>query len=217
MHLQSLHRAVQSTVSALRQLGWTEIEIYDIEQRRIDVRRDRVGLHEEGLRGVNASAANVEEAVERLREVESRFAEWHELAKARKEAQKEGKAVEADGSKPQKEETESNGAKQQSAFGESRQGRLEKIKREAENRKIFREGRLVHKTEQEVKSHTSYLVFAVLPREWTEEDEQRCLSRWGTGPVVRQPEKEEPGLSKKQLKKMQRAAPKAVEEPKPEI
>ena len=43
---------------------------------------------------------------------------------------------------------------------------------------MFKEGRLVHRTEPELKTHTSYLVFAVLPREWTGEDEERARGRW---------------------------------------
>ncbi len=71
---------------------------------------------------MNATAATVEEAVARLKEVEASTKEFHE--------------------------------------------------------KIFNEGRLVHRSEPELKTHTSYLVFAVLPREWTEEDEEACTERW---------------------------------------
>jgi len=147
---------VQSTTAALRQLGWTEIEMVEIAHRRIDVRRDRVGLSEEGLRGVQATAASVDEAVQRLREVEGRFKEWHDIAKTKGE--------------------DRVAAPKAQKVNLSRSERLQKIQQEVEGRKLFKEGIVTHRTEPEVKTHTSYLTFAVLPREWTEEDEARCAN-----------------------------------------
>jgi tRNA (adenine57-N1/adenine58-N1)-methyltransferase len=46
------------------------------------------------------------------------------------------------------------------------------------SRKLFKEGRLVHRTEPEVKTHTSYLTFATLPTVWSEEDEAAAAARW---------------------------------------
>jgi tRNA (adenine57-N1/adenine58-N1)-methyltransferase len=36
----------------------------------------------------------------------------------------------------------------------------------------------VHRTEPEVKTHTSYLTFAVLPTAWSEEDENEAARLW---------------------------------------
>ena len=141
---------VTATVSAMRRLGWIDIEMVEVMNKRLDVRREQVGLRYEGLRGVNASAATVEEALGRLREVESKLSDFH----ANKNATGEIKKI------------------------ESKQERLARIKMEAEDRRPFKEGNLVHRTEPEVKTHTSYLVFAVLPREWTEEDEKACTEKW---------------------------------------
>ena len=160
---------VQSTVAAMRELGWTEIEMVEVQHRRIDVRRERTGLQEEGLRGVNASAANVDEAVQRLREVEGKFQDWHQQMKVRK-GESEEQTTKYDNS--------------QQIGAPSKQERLDRIKREVGNRKTFKEGHLVHRTAPEIKSHTSYLVFAVLPREWSAEDEERCLALYGTGPDI---------------------------------
>lgn len=63
---------VIATVSHLRKAGWAEIGMVEVQHKRIDVRRERVGLKEEGLRGVNAVAADVNESIERLREVENK-------------------------------------------------------------------------------------------------------------------------------------------------
>ncbi|KAL7270378.1 tRNA (adenine-N(1)-)-methyltransferase catalytic subunit trm61 [Rhizina undulata] len=90
------------------------------------------------------------------------------------------------------------------------------------------EGRLMTRSEPEKKSHTSYLTFAVLPREWTEEDEEQTKkwvasvtkgvnvlaaseegetkeSRW-KGEKVGKKE-----MSKRQIKKMEREKRKATE------
>jgi tRNA (adenine57-N1/adenine58-N1)-methyltransferase len=128
---------VMATVSALRKAGWTDISMVEVQQKRVDVRRERVGLKEEGLRGVNATAANVDEAVQRLRE---------DVAQERKLM--------------------------------SKQQRIDKLKLEAETRKLYNEGQLAHRSEPDVKTHTSYLVFAVLTREWTEEDEKACEEKY---------------------------------------
>src|SRR5262249_16194493 len=68
---------VQQTVSMLRKLGWVDIDMVEIQHKRFDVRRERVGLQEEGLRGVNAVPASVEEALGRLRQLEDSQAEFH--------------------------------------------------------------------------------------------------------------------------------------------
>jgi tRNA (adenine57-N1/adenine58-N1)-methyltransferase catalytic subunit len=155
---------VQATTSHLRKTGWTEIQMVEVQNRRIDVRREQVGLQYEGLRGVNASAATVEESVQRLREVEKKMGDFHT-------------AKSSAASKPVDSEPAANGAATVGGQGNgggmngetkgrqslSKQARLEKIKKEAEERKTYKEGNLVHRTEPEVKTHTSYLVFAVLP------------------------------------------------------
>jgi tRNA (adenine57-N1/adenine58-N1)-methyltransferase len=137
---------VTATVSALRKAGWTEIQTVEVQNRRLDVRRERVGLHEEGLRGVNSSAATVEESLGRLREVDAKLNDFH---------------------------TPDGKAKIQ-----SKAERLAEIKKNLSSRKLYKEGRLVHRTEPEVKTHTSYLTFATLPTAWSEADEEAARARW---------------------------------------
>lgn len=153
----------------------------EILHKRLDVRRERVGLAEEGLRGANASAATVEEAVHRLREVDGRAKLFHEL-----QMEAKGEDVEEkEGGEGKKEEGSLRGKSKFKVEAEaarlSKQRRLESIKAKAEERPLFKEGRLLHRTEPELKTHTSYLVFAVLPRAWTKEDEERCQKTWGRG------------------------------------
>ncbi|EQL00538.1 hypothetical protein OCS_03752 [Ophiocordyceps sinensis CO18] len=52
---------------------------------------------------------------------------------------------------------------------------------EAQEEPVFMQGRIIHRTEADLKSHTSYLVFAVLPRLWDEEAEEAALARWPCG------------------------------------
>ena len=171
---------VQRTITSLRSLGWVEIEMVEIAAHRVEVRRERVGLAEEGLRGVNDSPASVDEAVGRLREVEGRSRMYH---------------------------NEGNEEEQQATALEpaqvSKQQRLENIRNALEGRKLYKEGRLIHKAEAELKTHTSYLVFAILPREWSEEDEQLAQEKWPAKVEVKE-EKNGP-MSKRQRKKEAKA------------
>ncbi|KIX93628.1 uncharacterized protein Z520_10534 [Fonsecaea multimorphosa CBS 102226] len=136
----------QKTISALRRYDWIEIEMVEVQHKRIDVRREYTGLQYNGMRGTNAFAADVDEAVSRLREVEQRLKEFHA-----------GKNLD-ENKKPAK------------VNGQQQQGEAGKLP--------FNAGRLVHRTEAEVKTHTSYLVFAVLPRAWSEEDEALAQQKW---------------------------------------
>jgi tRNA (adenine57-N1/adenine58-N1)-methyltransferase len=145
---------VQRTVSALRQYGWIEIEMVEMHQKRIEVKREYNGLEYEGMRGVNAIAADVDQAVSRLREVERRARDIHTGA-----------------------DEQPNGAIREKKTVPTGQPQ-EALKA------LFNQGTLIHRSEPELKTHTSYLVFAVLPQDWTEEDEMLVWDRWkGTMPV----------------------------------
>ncbi|KAL8864267.1 MAG: hypothetical protein Q9174_007412 [Haloplaca sp. 1 TL-2023] len=175
---------VQRTVSTLRTLGWLDIEMVELSAKRIEVRRDRVGLQEEGLRGVNATPATVDEALARLREVEGRDRLYHDSMVKHK--------VEDQSDAPIAPQAETYISKQQ---------RLQQIRDAQADRKIYKEGRLVHRSESEMKTHTSYLLFAILPREWTEEDERRAQREVEEmGPERAVHEKEKP-VSKRQMKR----------------
>lgn len=203
---------VQRTVSTLRSLGWLEISMVEIAAKRIETRRERVGLCEEGLKGANASPANVDEALKRLKEVEGRTQDFHQGGRSGQQQnageksslldKDEGAAATNDA-----EENEREGAPPIptiSNSGGSKSSRLQPTRMQSQARKLFKEGRLVTRDEQALKAHTSYLVFAVLPREWGLEDEleiQRKLPEF-TGKGAR----EDVPLSKRQMKKKAAAA-----------
>ncbi|MCJ1321807.1 tRNA (adenine-N(1)-)-methyltransferase catalytic subunit trm61 [Xylographa vitiligo] len=164
---------VQSTIRALRSLSYTAIETVEIAAKRIEVRRERVGLIEEGQRGVNASPASVDEALSRLREIETRTRAFHKGEEP--VASPENTVTGAEEPTPAAELT--SGTKLRT----SKQYRLAAMEPFQATRKLYKEGRLVHRPEPELKTHTSYLTFAILPREWTAEDEANAQAKWCTG------------------------------------
>jgi tRNA (adenine57-N1/adenine58-N1)-methyltransferase catalytic subunit len=162
---------VTRTVSTMRRLGWLDIEMVEIVHRKLHAARDRIGLNLPVEKGVNATAHDVEEALAKLVEVEERN---RERAARLKEERKDG-----DGS----EEGPGNGAE---AVVEPRNGSKSNWKAPTSASTTptvpaFRDGRLIVRGEPEIKTHTSYLVFAILPREWSEEDEAAALAKWQVG------------------------------------
>ena len=199
---------VQRTISVLRQHGWVSISMAELSHRRVEIQRQRVGLHEEGLRGVNPLPANVDEAIARLREVEGRSRHFHNLEKRRKEQDAatgpNTTTVERaeEGGKEKKEEHEEEAEDKPP----TKQERLAQIKAREKERKIWKEGRIVHRAEPDLKTHTSYLVFAVLPREWSEEDERRAQECWGgSSPNTQTPATGKAEMSKHQRRQARRA------------
>jgi tRNA (adenine57-N1/adenine58-N1)-methyltransferase len=138
----------QRTVSALRQHGWIEVETVEIQHKRIEVKREYIGLEYGGMRGVNSIATNVDQAVSRLRDVEQRARDFHA-----------GNFDQANGGT------------------HDRKDMLAGTPQEA-HKALFNRGTLIHRSEPELKTHTSYLVFALLPRDWTEEDERQATDTW---------------------------------------
>ena len=154
----------QKTISHLRRYSWRDIEMVEIQNKRLDIRREYTGYEYDGMRGVNPMAATVDAAVAKLKDVEQRAKDFHSGSQALSSSKK---AV-----------------------------RLANTQQDAP-KLLFKEGRLVHRTEPEMKTHTSYLVFAVLPREWSDEDEERETKRWARSVRV---ETDTP-KSQRQLKK----------------
>lgn len=153
---------VTKTVEVLRQLGWMEIEMVEVAHKKISVIRERVGLSMPTDRGSNLSPYDVGEAVQRLRDVESRFKNFHEGTQG--QGATEGDVAMDDVDKNPAEAAQVN---------EANPG--------ASARPRHTIGRLIHRTEPEIKTHTSYLVFAVMPQEWSEEQEAAAFARWPCG------------------------------------
>lgn len=162
----------------MRQLSWLNISMVEIRHNRIDVRRERVGLDCEGVRGATVHPKNVEEAVAKLQHDEER-------ARRLRQAHLDGSA----GTPPVQAETAVNPSKISSM--------------QTSEAPAYSLGRLVHRAEPELKTHTSYLVFALLPRDWTEEDEQKCRQQWPSDKV--DVKENVTGKSRRQMKREAKA------------
>ena len=196
---------VQRTVSTLRSLGWLEISMTEIAAKRVETRRERVGLCEEGLRGANSTPANVEEALKRLKEVEGQSQSYHQTGVQQQEGNSPDaahgaidRATHLDG-EAQWSKICSTSAQDKSS---SRQARLSSAQAQLPNRRLYKEGRLITRDEQSLKEHTSYLVFATLPREWSTEDESEAQKQLPS--LVAQGMGEERPMSKRQMKRAAR-------------
>lgn len=176
--------------------------MHEIQHRRIEVRRSNRRGYEDG-----AGPRSVTEAVNRLKWV----GEYRNTKKEKDAMQAE---LDRAGNNIKREEVEEDEEEQVW----KNNGRRERKSADA--------GMRVTRIEPEVKSHTSYLVFAVLPREWSEEEEAtvRAYVKATTkgvidAPVVGEGEKwkwatpaEGPvKVSKRQLKKMEKEARKTTE------
>ncbi|KAI1406565.1 tRNA methyltransferase complex GCD14 subunit [Hypoxylon fuscum] len=158
---------VTKTIDVMRRLGWMEIEMVEVSHKKVIVMREKVGLNmPAGERGMNQTAANVEEAVGKLIEIEGRFKKFHGPSRDADvimddddEAMNDSKPVNGHA----KATLSSNGVQDSPTI------------------KPWMAGRLVHRTEPELKTHTSYLVFAVLPQEWTEAQEAAAFENWPCG------------------------------------
>ena len=192
---------VERTIATLRLLGWTDIEMVELAQKRIEVRRERVGLQEEGVKGANVTAANVDEAIVRLSEIEGRFKVFHNATKTA-QAVKFGQSQQSDVEHP-------TSSPDRAMVGPKTRlkDKMTDMQRLLQD-KGFKKGRLIHRTEPELKSHTSYLVFALLPQEWTAEDEEAAKLSWPC--EEKAPEKEPNKHSHRARKRADRAAREAA-------
>jgi tRNA (adenine57-N1/adenine58-N1)-methyltransferase len=167
----------------MRNLGWVDIEMVELSQKRFEIRRERIGIDNGAQKGLQSVPATVEESVARLKEIEGTFKAFHESGDKPEVAKKD------------RENPNNRG----------------KIIESLVEKKAYKDGKLVHRTEPEVKTHTSYLVFAVLPQEWTAEDEAKARKKWEV--LIRTEDEKVDGngqvpTSKRQMKKAARQAQK---------
>ncbi|KAJ9302674.1 hypothetical protein DTO271G3_48 [Paecilomyces variotii] len=171
---------VQRTITTMRQLGWLNISMVEVQQRRIEVHREYIGLEYEGVRSATVFPNSVEESVARLRTVE-------EHAKRYRVTAEQGESSET----PLRQTTTGDSETDKGAADRSKQ-----------RPPPYNSGRLIHRTEPEIKTHTSYLLFAVLPRAWSEEDEEKCRQTW---PSRKSDAEAGKPKSRRQLKREERA------------
>ena len=167
---------VQRTVSALRKAGWLDIEMVEMQHRRIDVRREYTGYEYDGMRGVNGVARDVREAVRKLREQEERALKFQAHSTAAAAAANQNDEHDDDGEDAHLPPRPATGHAGPDDADEANPQRTHA----AIEKTFFQEGRVVHRSEPELRTHTSYLVFAVLAREWSEADEERARRELGS-------------------------------------
>lgn len=146
---------VMQTVSDLRKLGWIDVSMVEVSNRRINVVRDRIGVNLPKDKGFMQAPSDVMESVEKLRQSKRRTQDFQQK-------EKEGDKMDVDTS-------DTNGNHRANG------------RRSAMEEKPWMHGRIVHRPEAELKTHTSYLVFAILPREWSEEDEAAAMAKFPCG------------------------------------
>ncbi|ROV92430.1 hypothetical protein VPNG_09603 [Cytospora leucostoma] len=162
------------TVSEMRKLGWVEIEMVEISHKRINAFREKIGLNVVSDRGSQQAPKDVAEALAKLREIEAKAVEHNAKMYAGLNKTKKGEDADMEDDDAPAQPTV-NGEKQNQDF----EGLVEESKEAIS--KPYLQGRLVTRPETELKAHTSYLVFAILPREWTEEDEAAAAAKWPIG------------------------------------
>ncbi|EAW12665.1 tRNA 1-methyladenosine methyltransferase subunit GCD14 [Aspergillus clavatus NRRL 1] len=180
----------QRTISTLRQYSWLSISMVEVQHHRIDVKRERCGLDCEGVRGAMVFPKSVDEAVAKMRVVEENSRKF-----------RESRQQDSDNDNDDDEPTPSAGRVKKAEADERpiRDIPLHSTA-PASSTPAYDLGRVVHRTEPDLKTHTSYLVFAILPRDWTEEDEQRCRQAWPSQQVGGSPDAGKP-KGKRQLKR----------------
>ncbi|KAI1149911.1 tRNA methyltransferase complex GCD14 subunit [Nemania diffusa] len=160
---------VTKTVEIMRRLGWMDIEMVEVAQRKINVLREKVGLNMPLERGTNQSPRDVAEAITRLKQIDDRFREFNRDKKDN-DVNMEDIDIE-EGHKGQ------NGLSSEDIDVVDNQASVNN----PPTLKPWTAGRLIHRTEAEIKTHTSYLVFAILPQEWSEEQERAAFEKWPCG------------------------------------
>jgi len=104
----------------------------------------------------------VKEAMQRLKEINRKTKEFHKVHFKSTNGDDDSSAMDVDTPASNSPKTDANG-------------------KAAEDSKPWMHGNLYHRPENDLKTHTSYLTFAVLPREWTEEDEAAAEAKWPCG------------------------------------
>ena len=160
---------VTRTAAELRTQGWTDVDMVELCNRRLNVIRERVGVNLPNEKGYNASPADVAEALTRLKEINYKTQVFNKTQLTKNDSQPAATDMDVDAEEPVGDQPARNGNDAVANEVEEEEGAS------------WMKGRLVHRTESEIKTHTSYLVFATLPPEWDEEAEAIALKKWPCG------------------------------------
>ena len=155
---------VARTVEELRRQGWVEVEMVEISHKRLNIARERVGINLPNERGYNQSPADVAEALVRLRHIHHKTEVFNKVQAARSSNKTANGDMDID--IPSHIDAKVIDQSNAGSGGED---------------KPWMSGNVVHRAETDLKTHTSYLVFATLPSEWSEDDEAAAMKKWPCG------------------------------------
>ncbi|KAK2748963.1 tRNA (adenine-N(1)-)-methyltransferase catalytic subunit trm61 [Myotisia sp. PD_48] len=170
---------VQQTVSTLRQYGWLFISMVEISHKNIEVWRERYGTDAAPTKALAAEPRSVDQAINRLRMYEARTQAFRQRQQ-----------------KPELYRTSKEGQN-----GDMKDSASLDVDPPSSSIPPYRQGTLIHRSESELKTHTSYLTFATLPCAWSDEDEKRCREKWPSRVDTNAANYPAPPKSKKQLKR----------------
>lgn len=166
---------VTRTIEEMRELGWTDIDMVEIAHRRFNTFREQLGSNLPVERGNVQTPADVTEAVSRLKAINRKTQAFHRAQFLAASGADSADTSEMDVDTPPPTSSSDKG-KQHRANGKAPPSGSGQ-----DDTKPWLHGRLFHRAETELKTHTSYLVFAVLPREWSDEDEAAAAGKWPCG------------------------------------
>lgn len=163
----------QRTISTLRQFGWISISMVEISQRRIEVRREKYGVEDPRKQGGGTvGPKSVEEAVSRQRDLDEKWKSHQEATQRRNNSS--GTPQESEPTPP----TTSTATTPAPTSASQQENQQQATPSSQPAIPLFAQGALIHRSEPDLRTHTSYLVFALLPRSWSNEDEQKCRQKW---------------------------------------
>jgi tRNA (adenine57-N1/adenine58-N1)-methyltransferase len=152
---------VTRTVTEMRTLGWTDIDMVEVAHRKFNVMRDRAGVNVPNEKGFSRQPADVAEAVKKLKSDLKRTQDFHKAQASQPVSDASESKMDVDD-----ETTTPESSNRESSKSED---------------PVWLQGRIVHRADNDLKTHTSYLVFAILPREWDAAAEEAAMARWPCG------------------------------------
>ena len=167
---------VTRTIATMRELGWVDIDMVEIAHKKLVVQRERIGTST----GADAVVRDVDEALARLRVVNKKRHRFHGNQTTIEEADNMAgaEAGEHDSDSIMADDVVEATS---TLYPDTTTPNKNTVDTDADDvtDRPWRHGRLQARPEPELKTHTSYLTFAVLPREWTDADEDAALAKWG--------------------------------------
>ncbi|KAK6333683.1 tRNA (adenine-N(1)-)-methyltransferase catalytic subunit trm61 [Orbilia blumenaviensis] len=171
------------TIAVLREQGWVEEDLVEVAHKRLEVRRmgpngREIGAKSRSQGDDEIKMASVEDSVSKLKKQL-----WHRKAKQARQREKLAKRRKLDDDGNEVPDDDSDVDMDANDDDEAEEGQ-EAAEEDTGNSRLhlFSQGRVLVRTEPELKTHTSYLVFAVLPLPWTEEDEIAAKAKYTLPP-----------------------------------